>query len=70
MQNYHPFVNPSVWNYHLTVGSAAIDAGVDAGVTTDIDGDTRPQGNGYDIGADEFRQWYVYLPLVMKNDAH
>ncbi len=53
--------------YHLTSSSAAIDAGVDAGVTTDIDGDTRPWGEGHDIGADEFRQWYVYLPLVMKN---
>jgi len=61
------FVNPSAWDYHLTAGSAAIDAGVDAGVITDIDGDTRPWGAGYDIGADEFRQWYVYLPLVMKN---
>ena len=53
--------------YHLTSGSAAIDAGVGTGVTTDIDGDARPQGAGYDIGADEFRQRYVYLPLVMKN---
>jgi len=52
--------------YHLQVGSAAIDAGVDAGVTTDIDGDTRPWGAGYDIGADEFRKWYVYLPFVLK----
>jgi len=55
--------------YHLTSDSAAIDAGVDAGVTTDVDGDVRPQGAGYDIGADEFRQWCVYLPLVMKNHA-
>ena len=55
--------------YHLTSSSAAIDAGVDAGVTTDIDGDARPRGAGYDIGADEFGQWYVYLPLVMKNHA-
>lgn len=56
--------------YHLTLSSAAIDAGVDAGVTTDIDGEGRPWGAGYDIGADEFRQRYVYLPLVMKNRAH
>jgi len=39
--------------YHLTPGSAAIDQGVNAGVTTDIDGQTRPNG-GYDLGADEF----------------
>jgi len=56
--------------YHLPPISAAIDAGVDAGVTTDIDGDARPQGQGHDIGADEFRQSYIYLPLVMKNYAH
>ena len=24
----------------------------------------------YDIGADEFRQSYIYLPLVIKNCAH
>jgi hypothetical protein len=40
--------------YHLQAGSAAIDAGVDAGVTTDIDGEARPWGMGYDIGADEY----------------
>jgi hypothetical protein len=58
-------------DYHLQVGSPAIDAGLPLSwFTTDIDGDPRPQGSGYDIGADEFRQWYVYLPLVMKNHAH
>ena len=53
--------------YHLTSGSAAIDQGVDAGVSTDIDGDARPQGSGYDIGADEFTLRYIYLPLIMNN---
>jgi fibronectin-binding autotransporter adhesin len=55
--------------YHLTLSSAAIDTGVDAGVTTDIDGDARPWGAGYDIGADEFRQWYIYLPLVLSEET-
>jgi len=62
------FVDPDGGNYHIGPGSAAIDAGVNAGVTEDIDGDTRPQESGYDIGADEFsQQWDIYLPLVVKN---
>jgi len=53
--------------YHLTGGSAAIDRGVDAGVTTDIDGDARPQGAGIDLGADEWlAPRRVYLPLVRR----
>lgn len=41
--------------YHLTSGSAAIDRGIDADVASDIDGDVRPMGHGYDLGADEVR---------------
>jgi len=48
------FVDPDGGDYHLGIRSAAIDAGVEAGVSDDIDGDARPQGAGYDIGADEF----------------
>jgi hypothetical protein len=68
------FVNPSAWDYHLTDGSAAIDKGVDAGVTTDIDGDRRPVDGdldgtpAVDIGADELLL-RIYLPLVLKNYA-
>jgi len=51
--------------YHLTAASIAIDHGVNAGVTTDIDGEPRPMGAGYDLGADEFR-FRVYLPLVLR----
>jgi hypothetical protein len=40
--------------YHLTDGSAAIDAGVDAGVTDDIDGQVRPYNSIPDLGADEW----------------
>jgi hypothetical protein len=48
------FVDPGTGDYHIGAGSAAIDAGVDAGVGVDIDGEHRPQGEGTDLGADEF----------------
>ena len=41
-------------DYHLTAGSAPIDAGVTTDIVTDKDGNTRPQGGGYDIGAYEY----------------
>lgn len=63
------FVNPASGDYHILFGSAAMDRGIDAGMTTDIDGEARPHGNGYDIGADEYAGPIVsiYLPLVLKN---
>lgn len=39
--------------YHITPASAALDTGVDAGVSSDIDGHHRPYGSGPDMGADE-----------------
>jgi uncharacterized repeat protein (TIGR01451 family) len=59
------FVDPDAGDYHIAPGSAAIDAGVDAGVTTDIDGEPRPMGTGFDIGADE----YVGPGLVLRKSA-
>jgi len=60
------FFNPDVNDYHIGPDSGAIDQGVDAGVAADIDGDPRPAGAGYDIGADEM--WNkVYLPLVSRS---
>jgi parallel beta-helix repeat protein len=47
------FVNPGIGDYHLASTSPAIDAGADVGVRNDIDGGSRPQGNGYDLGAYE-----------------
>jgi uncharacterized repeat protein (TIGR01451 family) len=48
------FANPAAGDYHLGPGSAAINTGIDAGVYTDIDGDLRPLGLGFDLGADEY----------------
>ncbi len=59
----------AVDGHHLLSGSAAIDKGVNAGVTRDIDGEFRPQGGGYDLGADEAPGlgWRnLYLPLILK----
>jgi hypothetical protein len=47
-------LNPSSNDFHLTTGSPAIDAGVTTAVTIDYDGNSRPQGSAYDIGAYEF----------------
>ncbi len=55
--------------YHLTITSAAIDRGVDAGVTADIDGDPRPFGAAPDLGADEFYfdvRSRAYFPVVSR----
>jgi hypothetical protein len=68
VQNQHignPAFTPD--GYHLMAGSAAIDKGVDAGITVDIDGELRPAGAGYDLGADEFWWRKVYLPLAIRN---
>ena len=46
---------------------ATIDTGVNAGVAEDIDGESRPRGISYDLGADEFWPKLVYLPLVVRN---
>lgn len=47
------FANLGADDYHLAAGSAAIDNGTAAGVTTDYEGNARPQGHDYDIGFDE-----------------
>lgn len=63
------FVDYQAGDYHIGENSDAIDAGIDAGVLTDIDTFLRPYLIP-DIGADEY--WpqgmlkFIYLPLVKK----
>ena len=53
--------------YHLTARSTAIDAGVDGGMTSDVDGQMRPQGSGFDLGADEYAVFVTHMPVVLKH---
>lgn len=54
----NPLTGDPLLNQHqlLSFGSEAIDVGVDAGVTEDIEQQARPDGPGFDIGADEFKR--------------
>jgi len=55
-------------DYHLRFGSNAVDHALSlAWVRRDIDGDPRPIGPAPDVGADEGRFIYLYLPLVLRN---
>lgn len=49
------FVNAPGNDYHLLSTSPGVNAGTNAGVTTDKDGRPRPSGTGYDMGAYEYQ---------------
>ena len=48
--------------YHLSFGSAAVDSALPAGAGHDLDGQPRPMGAGYDLGADELTPHLLLSP--------
>lgn len=54
------FVDPDAatgaGNYHILPGSQAIEQGMISNIDFDVDGELRPQGTGFDVGADEYKQ--------------
>lgn len=56
-------VDPGNDDYHLGAGSPCIDTGTSEGAPeTDFEGDPRPWGAGYDMGADEYTMVGVTEP--------
>jgi hypothetical protein len=60
------FVDPVLDNYHIQINSSAVNVGVDIGVLVDIDGDSRPSNNGFDIGYDEVTNTLLFLPNISR----
>ena len=55
LMNVNPLLTaPATNDYHLQSGSPAIDAGAAVSVTEDFDGNPRPLGAAFDIGAYEY----------------
>ncbi|MBM4466484.1 MAG: CSLREA domain-containing protein [Chloroflexi bacterium] len=64
------FVHAADRDYHLTAYSPAIDVGTSEGApTVDLDGVSRPQGGGHDIGAYEYLLTYVVNTTDDANDG-
>ena len=51
-------------DYHLRPGSPCIDAGGYTAVFTDVDGQLRPFGDGFDLGADEYWPGFCEARIV------
>jgi len=59
------FVNAAGNDFHLQSGSPAVDSGMTlAAVTTDIDGNARPQGSAFDLGAREYASGGNNPPVI------
>jgi parallel beta-helix repeat protein len=63
------FLDSAQNDYHLKAGSPAIDLGLSQGVPFDLDGNPRPSGAGFDLGAYEYLSGgvaptQIFVPLV------
>jgi hypothetical protein len=64
------FVDPVNGDYHLQPDSQAMDSGITISeVSDDLDGISRPQGSGYDIGAYEFQPEDITPPTIKNVQA-
>ncbi|MDD5371683.1 MAG: choice-of-anchor Q domain-containing protein, partial [Anaerolineaceae bacterium] len=67
------FTNPGSGNYRPKPGSPVIDSGINTNLSTDFDGNPRPQGKGFDMGVYEFQVGaplpdypnHLFLPLTI-----
>ncbi|MBA3534879.1 MAG: right-handed parallel beta-helix repeat-containing protein, partial [Ardenticatenales bacterium] len=57
------FVDANAYDYHILKASVALDAGISSDLTLDVDGQPRPGGEGYDVGADEYYQPEMVLSI-------
>ncbi|MCF8083473.1 MAG: right-handed parallel beta-helix repeat-containing protein [Deltaproteobacteria bacterium] len=65
------FVDQVGGDYHLSATSPCIDSGTSTGAPlTDYDGNTRPQGSGYDIGAYEYTTTANPIPEIQANGSN
>jgi len=62
--NFFINTNSTFEDFHLAPGVAPINAGQDVGIDIDIEGISRPQGSGWDIGAYEYVESGITPPPV------
>ena len=61
------FVDAENDDYHIQDDSPAVDAGTSVALKVDFDGERRPSGWRFDIGADEImKNVFLFLPLILR----